>query len=107
MSLLLSCDYKQLLANSLMSLVDFTSNYKLSVVCFIVKRAEDSQAAGTGDAAEGGFQQWAPSGVGWFTQGAENGNCTAALCKDSNICFFLCASENPDWPQTVTKQKFL
>lgn len=30
---------------------------------------EDSQAAGAADAAKEGFQQWAPSGVGLFTQG--------------------------------------
>lgn len=68
-----------------------------------MKWAEDSQAAGTADAAKGGFQEWAPSGVGLFTQ-AENESCTAALCKDSSICVFFCASENPDWTQTVTKK---
>lgn len=64
MSLSLSCDYKQLLAKSLMSLVDFTSNWKLSVVWVTAK-----WAAGTADAAKGGFQHWALSGVGLSTQG--------------------------------------
>lgn len=38
-------------------------------MCVTAKWAEDSQAAGTADAAKGGFQQWAPSGEGLFTQG--------------------------------------
>lgn len=32
-----------------------------------VKWAKDSQAAGRADAAKGGFQEWALSGVGLFT----------------------------------------